>query len=136
MARAPLIIEVNSQSVAAANIDLDLLERNAIEAGVAIDRLAEGPSARLAQQGYVLGQSMGFASHAALEEAQSISFLERSSIGLLNTARNVTASVAAQNEVMHNFRFSTANVAAQFQDIFVTSQMGMNAWTIGLQQGT
>lgn len=33
-------------------------------------------------------------------------------------------------------RFETANIAAQFQDVAVTSAMGMNPLMIGLQQGT
>lgn len=33
-------------------------------------------------------------------------------------------------------RFNTGNIAAQFQDIFVTARMNMNPITIGLQQGT
>ncbi|MBB6013480.1 hypothetical protein HNR59_002869 [Aquamicrobium lusatiense] len=35
-----------------------------------------------------------------------------------------------------NNRFNTANIAAQFQDIGVTTAMGMNPLTIALQQGT
>ncbi|WGJ07519.1 phage tail length tape measure family protein [Brucella intermedia] len=33
-------------------------------------------------------------------------------------------------------KFNTANIAAQFQDIAVSAQMGMGAFQIGLQQGT
>lgn len=54
--------------------------------------------------------------------------------------KQVSAGLAARakipaNDQMPN-RFNTANIAAQFQDIGVTSAMGMNPLTIALQQGT
>ncbi|QPA25434.1 phage tail length tape measure family protein [Brucella anthropi] len=46
------------------------------------------------------------------------------------------ASVAANDNIRATSKFNTANVAAQFQDIAVSAQMGMGAFQIGLQQGT
>lgn len=132
---APLDIQANSQSVAAAAIDLDLLARRAIEAGVAVTRL-DDQSARLGQSQTTAAASMRSAATAAAQETQALGLAERGMIAFGNTTRAVSASIQAQTEIMHNFRFSTANIAAQFQDIAVTSAMGMNAWTIGLQQGT
>lgn len=50
-------------------------------------------------------------------------------------AMNVHARAANDNVVMAG-KFNTANLAAQFQDIAVSAQMGMGALQIGLQQGT
>lgn len=46
----------------------------------------------------------------------------------------VSGSKVANNNSASNF--NTANVAAQFQDVFVTAQMGMNPLQIAIQQGT
>ncbi|MBM7328702.1 phage tail length tape measure family protein [Agrobacterium sp. S2] len=46
------------------------------------------------------------------------------------------ASVAANDNIRAVSKFNTANIAAQFQDIAVSAQMGMGAFQIGLQQGT
>lgn len=48
------------------------------------------------------------------------------------------AQIAGSNtrEAAQSNRFNTGNIAAQFQDIAVTSAMNMNPLTIGLQQGT
>ena len=48
------------------------------------------------------------------------------------------AQIAGSNtrEAAQANRFNTGNIAAQFQDIAVTSAMNMNPLTIGLQQGT
>lgn len=46
------------------------------------------------------------------------------------------ASVAANDNIRAASKFNTANIAAQFQDIAVSAQMGMGAFQIGLQQGT
>ncbi|HEV7416046.1 MAG TPA: phage tail length tape measure family protein, partial [Tianweitania sediminis] len=53
-----------------------------------------------------------------------------------------TASLRAQNAALNDNvpraggAFQTGNIAAQFQDIAVTAQMGQSATTIALQQGT
>ncbi|RYG96818.1 MAG: phage tail tape-measure protein, partial [Alphaproteobacteria bacterium] len=44
--------------------------------------------------------------------------------------------VAKASMVMNTARGNTANIAAQFQDIAVSAQMGMGALQVGLQQGT
>lgn len=132
---APLDIQANSQSVAKAAIDLDLLAQKAVEAGVALSRLDDN-TARVNQSQASVASSMRSTSSAAMQEVQSLGLAERGLISFGNTSKAVSASIQAQTEIMHNFRFSTANIAAQFQDIAVTSAMGMNAWTIGLQQGT
>ncbi len=58
----------------------------------------------------------------------------------VTTAQRETAQVSQQRAANDNNSFGTftpsANLAAQFQDIFVTSQMGMNPLQIALQQGT
>lgn len=46
------------------------------------------------------------------------------------------ASAAANDNIKAASKFNTANIAAQFQDIAVSAQMGMGAFQIGLQQGT
>lgn len=48
------------------------------------------------------------------------------------------AQIAGSNtrEAAQANRFNTGNIAAQFQDVAVTSAMNMNPLTIGLQQGT
>ncbi|WP_454622773.1 phage tail length tape measure family protein [Brucella anthropi] len=46
------------------------------------------------------------------------------------------ASAAANDNIRAASKFNTANIAAQFQDIAVSAQMGMGAFQIGLQQGT
>lgn len=50
-------------------------------------------------------------------------------------AMRLHAAAANQNFVAAN-KFNTSNIAAQFQDIAVSAQMGMGALQIGLQQGT
>lgn len=45
-------------------------------------------------------------------------------------------AAAANSNLQSVGRFNTANIAAQFQDIAVSAQMGMGALQIGLQQGT
>ncbi|MBA8846271.1 hypothetical protein FHW02_004361 [Ochrobactrum sp. RH1CCR137] len=44
--------------------------------------------------------------------------------------------MAANDNIRAASKFNTANIAAQFQDIAVSAQMGMGAFQIGLQQGT
>lgn len=52
--------------------------------------------------------------------------------------QQIHAQIAGSNtrEAAQANRFNTGNIAAQFQDIAVTSAMNMNPLTIGLQQGT
>lgn len=45
-------------------------------------------------------------------------------------------SIAANSNIRGLKNFNTANLAAQFQDVAVSAQMGMGALQIGLQQGT
>ncbi|WP_287380756.1 phage tail length tape measure family protein [Mesorhizobium sp.] len=57
----------------------------------------------------------------------------------IGVAANQNAAAANQNRDQTGLRpgnFNTANVAAQFQDIAVTSAMGMSPLQIALQQGT
>lgn len=51
----------------------------------------------------------------------------------VNRAAAASRGLAGAND---NTRFATANLAAQFQDIAVTAQMGMSPIQIALQQGT
>lgn len=60
---------------------------------------------------------------------------------LATAITNTTSRMQAQNNVTRigsaaNQNFNTANIAAQFQDIAVTSAMGMSPLQIALQQGT
>lgn len=48
----------------------------------------------------------------------------------------VVASADKATKAVNNMQFSTANLAAQFNDIGVTAAMGMNPLLIALQQGT
>lgn len=52
--------------------------------------------------------------------------------------QQIHAQIAGSNtrEAAQANRFNTGNIAAQFQDVAVTSAMNMNPLTIGLQQGT
>ncbi len=61
----------------------------------------------------------------------SIAALKQRNVAIAETP---VAPAIAQTAV--NNRFNSANIAAQFQDIAVTSQMGMNPLQIALQQGT
>lgn len=62
---------------------------------------------------------------------------ERAAYDQLNAAASKTpGGLKAANSTATSGSFNTANVAAQFQDIAVTSAMGMNPLQIALQQGT
>lgn len=132
---ADLDINVSSQSVAAAAVDLDRLAAAAVEAGSSIDSLAarqRNQSSAAEAQSTATQQ----ASTAARAAAASSMALAQANDMAAAAARAAQAAALGQTEALHGMRFAVGNVAAQFQDIAVTSAMGMNALTIGLQQGT
>lgn len=71
------------------------------------------------------------AKHAAqLAEVRNVG---RTAVAATNEVAQASRRLAVAND---NARFATANLAAQFQDIAVTSAMGMSPLQIALQQGT
>jgi hypothetical protein len=68
----------------------------------------------------------------AFERLNSVS--SKTSVGASQRASSRAPAAANQNRGAQSFQ--TANVAAQFQDIAVTSAMGMSPLQIALQQGT
>lgn len=71
------------------------------------------------------------AKHAA--QLASVRGSAQTAVVSTNRLTEATRRLAAAND---NAGFSTANLAAQFQDIAVTSAMGMSPLQIALQQGT
>lgn len=114
-------IEVDSSDVLKAAIDLDAMEAAAIRAGYAVESIQQHSDYMAASIRVVRDQI----------EAEMASLLRAE--GILQSVGGATQNATEQ---MHNFRFGVANVAAQFQDIAVTAQMGMNPMIIALQQGT
>lgn len=66
----------------------------------------------------------------AKNSKQAVASTAETKKNIEDTAKGVRDIAAQVN------RFNTGNIAAQFQDIFVTAQMNMKPLTIGLQQGT
>lgn len=103
---------------------------------------------REAQQAAVAAANVVALGYVKQEDAlRELIALEAKHAAQLADVRNVgRTAVAATNEVTQatkrlavandNAQFSTANLAAQFQDIAVTSAMGMSPLQIALQQGT
>jgi hypothetical protein len=72
------------------------------------------------------------------EMTAAISRERQATLASIDTIKGRTAAVRTLQATNRNTvgSFQTANVAAQFQDIAVTSAMGMNPLQIALQQGT
>lgn len=73
-------------------------------------------------------QAAALAAAGALDAQSAAALRAASATGKFNAAANDNVAMAG--------KFNTANIAAQFQDIAVSAQMGMGALQIGLQQGT
>lgn len=78
---------------------------------------------------------------ALKKQATQLSFLNSINkvtgvVGLSGKSASLSAEAFAIPRAERPNKFNTANIAAQFQDIAVTAQMGMNPMTIALQQGT
>ncbi|GAA2817278.1 tail length tape measure protein [Aminobacter aminovorans] len=73
-------------------------------------------------------QAAALATAGALDAQSAAALRAASAAGKFNAAANDNVAMVG--------RFNTANIAAQFQDIAVSAQMGMGALQIGLQQGT
>src|SRR5690606_19789174 len=67
---------------------------------------------------------------------QQLAQVRDASQGAVSANDNYAASARKLTGVNNAASFSTANLAAQFQDIAVTSSMGMAPLQIALQQGT
>lgn len=74
----------------------------------------------------------------SMSRLQKIARGTSDSFNQFDKTRQTYAQIAGSNtrEAAQSNRFNTGNIAAQFQDIAVTSAMNMNPLTIGLQQGT
>lgn len=74
----------------------------------------------------------------SMSRLQKIARGTSDSFNQFDKTRQTYAQIAGSNtrEAAQANRFNTGNIAAQFQDIAVTSAMNMNPLTIGLQQGT
>lgn len=115
------------------------LEKGAIDQAQA-QKLITGMTAKLA----FAGDAAQLAANGQTQLAGIVSAVNRSlqvETGHIdrNTAalmRNAAASKAARAANDNVSNFNTANIAAQFQDIGVTTAMGMNPLQIALQQGT
>ncbi|WP_205927071.1 phage tail length tape measure family protein [Rhizobium sp. P32RR-XVIII] len=74
---------------------------------------------------------------ASAGSSKAAAALNQESAAATKAAGALRLHAAAANQNMASFsKFNTSNIAAQFQDIAVSAQMGMGALQIGLQQGT
>ncbi|MBY2906066.1 hypothetical protein HF278_04045 [Rhizobium leguminosarum] len=73
---------------------------------------------------------------SANEMATAISRERQAALASTAAIKGRNAALAATPSQRNGGGFQTANIAAQFQDIAVTSAMGMNPLQIALQQGT
>lgn len=73
---------------------------------------------------------------SANEMAAAISRERQAALASTAAIKGRTAALSASHSATSGGSFQTANIAAQFQDIAVTSAMGMNPLQIALQQGT
>ncbi|WP_418460445.1 phage tail length tape measure family protein [Brucella intermedia] len=83
------------------------------------------------------GQFASMQEKSAAAALASAGALDEQSAAALRASQSYKqfGSVANDN-IKAASKFNTANIAAQFQDIAVSAQMGMGAFQIGLQQGT
>lgn len=135
MVDTQLNIGVDSTGINQGIVDLDRLAQAAIEAGSSVDRLA-APMRATAAANEAMNLAMRSASEAAAAEVAAMNAVVAAQTRVAGSSRQATQATRDQAEAMHGLRFAVGNVAAQFQDIAVTSAMGMNPWTIALQQGT
>ncbi|WP_246705430.1 phage tail length tape measure family protein [Rhizobium sp. WYCCWR 11152] len=94
-----------------------------------------------AQQTYTASLKEIKTAHAigAISSAEMTSALDREKAAYTSQIAAIkgrNAALAATPSQRNGGGFQTANIAAQFQDIAVTSAMGMNPLQIALQQGT
>ncbi len=83
------------------------------------------------------GQFASSQEKAAAAALAASGALDAESAAALKAAQSYQRFNAAANDnIKAASKFNTANIAAQFQDIAVSAQMGMGAFQIGLQQGT
>ena len=89
---------------------------------------------KLAQSAVKVAEG-GYKESLALKELAKEQNEVRKSASALRKEKEKQITAGDRSAAQAN-RFNTGNIAAQFQDIFVTAQMGMNPLTIALQQGT
>ncbi|MEZ2220768.1 phage tail tip lysozyme [Rhizobium sp. RCC_161_2] len=125
-----LIAGLSRLEATASSIDqrLAAMAKSAKSAAAANRSLAETTSSVQASQSK--GASTATQATAAIDRQRQAT--ER--LNAAQRASNRAPAAANQNRGAQNFQ--TANVAAQFQDIAVTSAMGMSPLQIALQQGT
>ncbi|MEJ5019313.1 phage tail length tape measure family protein [Ochrobactrum vermis] len=123
---ATLGLEVNSGPVEKGTRALDKISGAAKRAEAAVEGFSS-TSSGAASAASRLSAGMNGA-EAGLERVAGAAKQAQQSLRL--------ASVAANDNIRAASKFNTANIAAQFQDIAVSAQMGMGAFQIGLQQGT
>ncbi len=144
---ATLGLEVNSGPVVKAT---DSLEKMAGAARIA-EQAASGFTGAAAKAANSLGlwtdkagrlrntygQFASSQEKAAAAALAASGALDAESAAALKAAQSYQRFNAAANDnIKAASKFNTANIAAQFQDIAVSAQMGMGAFQIGLQQGT
>jgi hypothetical protein len=112
-----------------------VLDQSAIEASAAYKQLEASLNAVHAAQRKSDG---AMASSLAMIEKQKDAIARlNAELQKLRTAPSpFPGSASGRPSAANNNGFASANVAAQFQDIAVTSAMGMNPLQIALQQGT
>ncbi|WP_266032846.1 phage tail length tape measure family protein [Brucella intermedia] len=83
------------------------------------------------------GQFASMQEKSAAAALASAGALDEQSAAALRASQSYKQFGSAANDnIKAASKFNTANIAAQFQDIAVSAQMGMGAFQIGLQQGT
>jgi hypothetical protein len=123
---ATLGLAVDSSQVDKGKIALDQLSNSAKRAQAAAGGVSSSTKNASAAAAGLAGASSNAAAALNTEAAAATKAAN---------AMRLHAVAANQNFVAAN-KFNTSNIAAQFQDIAVSAQMGMGAMQIGLQQGT
>jgi len=128
MTNAVLGLTVHSEQAAAAAVDLDKLTASAGRAEASTQRLAASSRAADTATGQ-LAQALASESAAlgAIERAAGLAAAATGRVGSAANAASLSMGAGSMN---------VANLAAQFQDVAVTSAMAMHPLQIALQQGT
>lgn len=128
---AELGFRVNSAPLVKVTDDLNKLAPAAVKAERATDKFNHTAGAgRSAVQGLATG-----AANAASAVGRLAANMPTASVNSFTTSvKGATVAANGLNATVSNF--NAGGIAAQFQDIAITSQMGMNPLIIALQQGT
>jgi hypothetical protein len=123
---ATLGLAVDSSQVDKGKIALDQLSNSAKRAQAA----AGGVSASTKNAGTAAASLSASAGRAAASLNAEAAAAQKATLAMRAHATAANTNIQAAKNL------NTANLAAQFQDIAVSAQMGMGALQIGLQQGT